>query len=79
MDTLQNQFYISIMNEMKGKAKKHGKLFQSTKNDARLHGFGLTRVSRIVEKYGDFLDCQPEENVFATEMLLPRGYQRTDI
>lgn len=77
MDTLQNQFYISIMNGMKGKAKKHGKLFQSTKEDARLHGFGLTRVNRIVEKYGGFLDCQSEEDVFATEVLLPRGNRGT--
>lgn len=72
MDTLQNQFYISIINSMKGKAQKHGKLFQSTKQNAGLHGFGLARVDRIVEKYGGFLDCQSEEDVFATEVLLPK-------
>ena len=38
-----------------------------------MHGFGLIRVERIVEKYGGFLDCQSEEGVFATEVLLPAG------
>lgn len=71
MDTLQDQFYISIINGMKGKAPKHGKLFKSTKQEEGMHGFGLMRVDRIIEKYGGFLDCQSEEDVFATEVLLP--------
>lgn len=71
IDTLQNQFYISIMNGMDGKAQKHGKLFKSTKHDQGLHGFALMRVERIVDKYGGFLDCQSEDAVFAVEVLLP--------
>lgn len=47
--------------------------------DESLHGFGLTRVTQIVEKYCGFLDCQSEEDVFATEVLLPRGSQGTDM
>lgn len=71
MDTLQEQFYISVMNGMQGRAMKRGELFQSTKRGAGRHGFGLLRVDRIVKKYGGFLDRQSEEGVFATEILLP--------
>lgn len=73
IDILQDQFYISIINGMDGKAQKQGKLFRSTKPDQGMHGFGLIRVERIVEKYGGYLDCQSEEGVFATEVLLPAG------
>ena len=61
IDTLQEQFYISVMNGMEGRAIRRGELFQSTKNGPGLHGFGLQRVDRIVEKYGGFLDRQSEE------------------
>ncbi|MCI8355878.1 MAG: GHKL domain-containing protein [Lachnospiraceae bacterium] len=71
MDTLQNRFYISILNSMDGQAKKHGNIFRSTKPAGEFHGFGLQRVDRIVRKYDGFLDRQSEEGVFATEILLP--------
>lgn len=71
MDILQEQFYISVMNGMQGKAARHGGLFESTKRGEGIHGFGLRRVDRIVDKYGGFLDRQSEEGVFATEILLP--------
>ena len=71
MDTLQEQFYISVMNGMQGRAVRYGELFQSTKHGTGVHGFGLQRVDRIVRKYGGFLDRQSEDGVFATEVLLP--------
>lgn len=71
MDTLQNRFYISVINSMDGKARRHGSTFLSTKPCGELHGFGLQRVDRIVKKYDGFLDRQSEEGVFATEILLP--------
>lgn len=71
MDILQQQFYISVMNSMEGKAQKHGGMLKSTKHGPGLHGFGLQRVDRIVEKYGGFLERESEEGVFATEILLP--------
>ena len=71
MDILQEQFYISVMNGMQGRAARHGELFVSTKREPGFHGLGLQRVDRIVEKYGGFLDRQSEDGVFATEILLP--------
>ena len=78
IDTLQEQFYISVMNGMEGRAIRRGELFQSTKNGPGLHGFGLQRVDRIVEKYGGFLDRQSEEGVFATEILLPVNFNSSN-
>ena len=71
MDTLQDQFYLSVMNGMNGTARRKGAGFVSRKRGEGLPGFGLQRVDRIVEKYGGYLNRQTEEGVFATEILLP--------
>lgn len=44
--------------------------YPSTK-ESRAHGFGLMRIDRVVERYKGYIDRQDEENVFATEILLP--------
>lgn len=75
MDTLQEQFYLSVMNGMNGRAQRKGTGFVSRKRPGGLPGFGLQRVDRIVEKYGGFLNRQTEEGVFATEILLPLAVQ----
>ena len=75
MDTLQEQFYLSVMNGMNGRAQRKGAGFVSRKRPGGLPGFGLQRVDRIVEKYGGFLNRQTEEGVFATEILLPLAVQ----
>lgn len=67
---LKKQLYISVSNSMGGEVKKAGKTYVSSKNSAT-HGFGLMRVNRIAEKYNGYVNCQNEEGVFATEILLP--------
>lgn len=69
IDIVKKQFYISVTNSMKGKAKKNGMQYLSTKSG--VHGFGLLRIDRIVAKYGGFINRQNEEGVFATEVMLP--------
>ena len=44
--------------------------YLSTKK-GRGHGFGLMRVDRVVKRHKGYIDRQNEENVFATEILLP--------
>lgn len=44
--------------------------YRSTKA-GRTHGYGLMRIDRVVERYKGYIDRQDEENVFATEILLP--------
>lgn len=69
IDIVKKQLYISVTNSMKGRAKKTGIKFISTKNG--LHGFGLLRIDSIVSKYGGFINRQSEDGVFATEVMLP--------
>lgn len=69
IDILKDQLYISVTNSMDGKAKRIGNTFMSMKNAG--HGFGLGSVDKIVKKYGGYINRQTEEDVFATEIMLP--------
>ena len=69
IDILKKQLYISVTNSMKGRAKRTGNLFRSSKEGS--HGFGLMRIDNIVAKYHGFLNRQSENGVFATEVSLP--------
>ena len=67
---LKNQLYLSVSNSVGGKLRKSGKYYISSKN-SETHGFGLTRVDRIADKYNGYVNRQNEDGVFATEILLP--------
>ncbi len=67
---LKSQLYISVLNTTSGGIRKSEKKYLSTKNSDS-HGFGLMRVDRIVEKYHGYVNRQNEEDVFATEVMLP--------
>lgn len=69
IDILKGQLYISVTNSMDGKARRIGNTFMSMKNGS--HGFGLGSVDKIVKKYGGYINRQTEEDVFATEIMLP--------
>jgi sensor histidine kinase regulating citrate/malate metabolism len=58
------------MNSAKGRRKKKGRIYESTK-DGSYHGFGLMRIDKVVERYHGYLERQDEEGVFATEVMLP--------
>ena len=66
----KEQLYISVSNSYGGEIKKSDKNYISTKNN-QSHGFGLMRVDRIVAKYNGYVNRQNEEDVFATEVMLP--------
>lgn len=70
IDILKGQLYIYVMNAAVGRRKRKGNLYESTKNK-EYHGFGLMRIDKVVEKYHGYLERQDEENVFATEIMLP--------
>lgn len=69
IDIVKKHLYISVTNSMKGRAKRRGLQYLSTK--VGVHGFGLLRIDRIAAKYGGFINRQNEEEVFATEVMLP--------
>lgn len=75
MDVLKGQLYIYVMNAVNGRPAKRREenrqvRYLSTKA-GRSHGFGLMRIDRVVERCKGYIDRQDEENVFATEILLP--------
>lgn len=50
------------------KYNKKGLILSSKKND--LHGFGLKSVNQTANKYGGYLQCSSENNVFTAILLL---------
>ena len=68
IDIMQQQLYISVQNS--SIAKRGSGSYKTTKTEG-LHGFGLTRVDRIVHKYNGYVNRQNEEGIFATEIMLP--------
>lgn len=70
LDVLKGQLYIYIMNSVGTGLKKDGSRYLTTKHGA-YHGFGLTRLDRVVKKYHGYLNRQDEGDVFVTEVMLP--------
>lgn len=76
IDVMKGQLYIYVMNAVNGRPKKRRKEESRTaeyysNKHSRAHGFGLMRIDRVVGRYKGYIDRQDEENVFATEILLP--------
>jgi len=71
MDMKDTQLYLSFTNfTAEKKLTKRGKLFATTKGAG--HGFGLSRIDRIVEKYDGYISRNSEDGAFTTEILLPQ-------
>lgn len=66
----KKSFYISVQNSSGGEVKKIGRAYLSTK-DSPSHGFGLIRIEKIVARYDGYVNCQNEEGVFVTEIMMP--------
>ncbi len=75
MDILKGQLYIYVMNAVNGRPdKRHGENHEiryPSAKEGRSHGFGLMRIDKVVARCKGYIDRQDEENVFATEILLP--------
>ncbi len=69
IDIVKNHLYIAVTNSMKEGCKKEGRRYLSSKIGA--HGFGLLRIDSIVSKYNGFVNRQNEQDVFATEVMIP--------
>ncbi|MCM1102922.1 MAG: GHKL domain-containing protein [Clostridium sp.] len=75
IDILKGQLYVYVINAVNGRPEKrrgenHEIRYLSAKK-GRSHGFGLMRIDKVVERCKGYIDRQDEENVFATEILLP--------
>ena len=75
IDIIKEQLYIYVLNAVDGRPGKKREenrqvRYLSTK-EGKSHGFGLMRIDSVVKRYRGYIDRQDEENVFATEILLP--------
>lgn len=82
IDVMKGQLYLYVINAVNGRPERRRRgeenppeagrtaSYRSTKA-GRAHGFGLMRIDRVVERCKGYIDRQDEENVFATEILLP--------
>ncbi len=64
--------YMVFTNSAGKKQAKIGNIFVSTKGNN--HGFGLSRVDELVEKYGGYLTRASEDGGYTTEVILPLKY-----
>ncbi|GKX64867.1 hypothetical protein rsdtw13_01250 [Clostridium sp. TW13] len=63
------QFYLSIQNSATEQIDFNQKNYISSKRGE--HGFGMKRVSLLVDKYGGYLNLQNEPGIFASEIIIP--------
>ena len=69
IDIFKEQLYINVTNSMQGKARMIAGIYVSSKKTT--HGFGLMSIDRIVKKYEGYINRKCEEDVFATEIMIP--------
>lgn len=70
IDEVKDNLYIYVMNAADGKFHRSLGNYLTTKAKGN-HGFGLHRIDKVVKKYKGYRNWQDEQNVFATEILLP--------
>ena len=63
------QLYMSIQNSAKEELNFNERNYITQKRGS--HGFGMKRVSAVVEKYEGFLNLANEPGIFAAEVTLP--------
>ena len=72
---LKGQLYISITNSMGNSINKNGSAYVSSKTDTE-SGLGLMRIDRLADKYQGFVNRKHEDDIFATEIMLPLNNSR---
>ncbi len=72
---LKGQLYISVTNSMGNSIHKNGASYVSSKTDTE-SGLGLMRIDKLADKYQGFVNRQHEDDIFATEVMLPLNNSR---
>lgn len=62
---------IEIQNPCQGDYRYEDGKLATTKDDPSVHGVGLERVSRLVEKYQGFVKLEPQPDCFKARVLIP--------
>ncbi len=67
----QNFLVINIINPIPERLVFEEELPRTTKEDKKLHGFGLRSMKYIVRKYDGFLNVSEEDGCFSLKILIP--------
>lgn len=72
LNMVQNDSFltVSVRNRVDGKVNIKNNSVETTKKDKHMHGFGLTTVTEILEKYKGHIDLDQENDVFIARMFL---------
>lgn len=65
----KSQLYISVTNSTCEKHRK--RLSELVTSKLGEHGFGLSRIDKLAEKYDGYVNRKNEPGIFATEVMLP--------
>jgi signal transduction histidine kinase len=66
----KNLFYISIYNTFQTPLYPENKVFQTTKKDRTLHGYGFQNMTAIIDKYEGTFSFQTKGNLFMADIIL---------
>lgn len=80
-EILQKKSYvnITIRNTTKGNTIAENPNLKTTKRDKTLHGFGITAIKEIVEKYNGMVEIHEENANFYVNIWLPSGKTNSKI
>lgn len=62
---------INVINPMKGRLEYEDGLPMTTKEDRKMHGFGLRSIKYILKNYDGFFNVSEEDGIFSLMMLIP--------
>lgn len=62
---------FKIKNHYVGQVQRHKLGFVTTKRESGIHGVGLSSVSRLLEKYGGYVEYFTENQIFTVVAILP--------
>lgn len=70
--TINGQLIVKCTNPYEGQRKRaQNGLFETSKEDALLHGIGLSNLKRIVESYQGVLYADDADGIFVTQWMIP--------
>lgn len=62
---------VKLVNSFVRPPVKQKSRFLSTKINQEMHGIGIKSVENTAEKYGGYLQCIPEKDIFTAILILP--------
>jgi len=69
---------MRFQNRFRGERRMERGWFQTTKANSQGHGFGLSTIAAIAEKYGGTMTTEIADDVFTVHVLIPLPDQKQD-